>query len=320
LPETFGDQKAKYAHAANLAFRWLCSGASPMGDYGMAKMQRGIPEESIVPRDEYPTRDLLLMCRAAQEMKKLNYPGADEIAFGYARQVMARQRSKANEESGFFGHFFEYASMKHSETSWTHGIVGKEFGTDIGGIYPNYLLPLIDLLKLYPGHEEAPRWKETLRNFAYGYLIPACELNPFFLVPQGIFGEEGPVWFCGTFHGTNAIYGFTAALALELAGLLEEPRLNVIAYSNLQWLAGLNGGITAKNIRQGCVVFSTDIPEGVALPASMICGIGKRWAGTWFQTRGVICNGFSTGEQFKYDVEPRKKNDGWLTGLMRLKA
>ena len=110
-------------------------------------------------------------------------------------------------------------------------------------------------------------------------------------------------------------------------------KLKEIAYGNLQWLAGLNSGITNENLKQGCVIFSTDIPEGAALPASMMCGVGSRWAGTWFQTRGVICNGFSTGEQFKYDTEPKKVNDGpfsltdedwiphsagWLTGLMRL--
>jgi hypothetical protein len=192
---------------------------------------------------------------------------------------------------------------------------------------------VIELLQMYPEHEDAEKWTQTLSRFAYGYLIPACERNPFLLVPQGIFGEEGPVWFCGTFHGTNTIYGYTAALALELAALLKEPVLKKIAYGNLQWVAGLNAGITKENIKTGSVVYSTDIPEGVALPASMICHIGKRWAGTWFQTRGVICNGFSTGEQFKYDVLPKKENDGpfsftdedwiphsaaWLTGLMRL--
>jgi hypothetical protein len=98
-------------------------------------------------------------------------------------------------------------------------------------------------------------------------------------------------------------------------------------------LAGLNAGITKENVALGCVVFSTDVPEGAALPASMMCGVGTRWAGTWFQTRGVICNGFSTGKQFVYDTEPKKANDGpnsltdedwiphsagWLTGLMRL--
>lgn len=232
---------------------------------------------------------------------------------------------------------FQWLVTSAKEPSWCHGIVpsekGVEFGADMGGIYPNYLMPLIDLLELWPNHDDAPKWKECLHSFAYHYLIPACEQNPFNLAPQGIFGDEGAIWFCGTFHGTNAIYGYTAALALELSTLFNEPKLKEIAYANLQWLAGLNGGITKENLKQGCVVFSTDVPEGAALPASMVCGVGNRWAGTWFQTRGVICNGFSTGEQFKYDTEPKKVNDGpfsltdedwiphsagWLTGLMRL--
>ena len=333
LPDTYRFEKAKYDQVAGLTFNWLLNKAKPMGDYGYAKIQRGLPEDTVIPQNEYPTRDLLLMCQAALEMERLYYKNATEIAFDFARQVMNRQRSRSDSEGNFYGHFFEYATMQHSEPSWTHGIVGREFGTDMGGIYPNYLLPLIELLKEYPDHADAKKWKNTLHDFTYGYLIPACKQNPFYLVPQGIFGNEGPIWFCGTFHGTNAIYGYTAALALELNKLFKEPDLKTIAYSNLQWLAGLNAGITSKNLKQGCKVFSMDIPDGIALPASMICGIGKRRAGTWFQTRGVICNGFSTGEQFKYDVRPEKKNDGpfsltdedwiphsagWLTGLMRL--
>lgn len=42
----------------------------------------------------------------------------------------------------------------------------------------------------------------------------------------------------------------------------------------------------------------------------MICDIGKRTAGTWFNTRGVICNGFSVGEQFKMLIPPTIENDG----------
>jgi hypothetical protein len=337
LPEKHNEKKQKYAEAAKKAFHWLTTSAKPMGDYGYMKMQRGFTTDVEIPKDEWLTRDLLTMCQASLEMLKLGNSDSDEIAFGFARKVMARQIPKAKAESGFYGHFYEFDSMKHSEPSWTHGIVpaekGVEFGADMGGIYPNYLMPVIELLRNYPEHEDAGKWKQTLTDFAYGYLMPACEKNPFYIVPQGIFGDEGPIWFCGTFHGTNAIYGYTAALALELADLVNEPKLRDIAYGNLQWLAGLNAGITKENVKLGSVVFSVDIPGGAALPASMICHIGKRWAGTWFQTRGVICNGFSTGEQFKYDVEPKKENDGpfsltdedwiphsagWLTGLMRL--
>ncbi len=337
LPEKYADKKQKYAEASKKSFQWLTSSAKPMGEYGYVKMQRGLPADAVIPKEEWLTRDLLMMCRASLEMLKLGNPEAKELAIGIAQKVMARQISKENAESGIFGHFQEFDSLKHSEPAWCHGIVpgknGVEFGADMGGIYPNYLMPLIEMMKLWPDHDEVSKWKETLHSFAFNYLIPTCEQNPFYLVPQGVFGGEGPVWFCGTFHGTNAIYGFTAALALELSKLFNEPKLKEIAYGNLQWLAGLNAGITKENLKQGCVVFSTDVPEGAALPASMMCGVGNRWAGTWFQTRGVICNGFSTGKQFVYDTEPKKANDGphsltdedwiphsaaWLTGLMRL--
>jgi len=337
LPEKFAGKKLIYAEAAKKAFQWLVTSAKPMGEYGYVKMQRGLPADAVIPKDEWLTRDLLTMCRASLEILKLGNTEAKEQAIGFARKIMARQILKEKAESGFYGHFQEFDSMKHSEPSWCHGIVpgkkGVEFGADMGGIYPNYLMPLIDMLKLYPEHIDAPKWKECLQQFTYNYLIPACELNPFYLVPQGIFANEGPIWFCGTFHGTNAIYGFTAALALKLSTLFNEPKMKEIAYGNLQWLAGLNAGITNENLKQGCVVFSTDVSVGAALPASMMCGVGNRWAGTWFQTRGVICNGFSTGKQFVYDTEPKKANDGpfsltdedwiphsagWLTGLVRL--
>lgn len=337
LPEKYEENKLKYSETAKKAFQWLTTSARPMGEYGYMKMQRGLPSDAVIPKDEWLTRDLITMCAACLEMSKLGDHSAKEKAVEYARKVMARQIPKEKAERTFYGHFYEFDSMSHSEPSWCHGIVpnnGKvEFGTDMGGVYPNYLLPILDLLKISPEHEESEKWRKTLTDFAFGYLIPACESNPFLIVPQGIFGSEGPIWFCGTFHGTNTIYGYTAALALELADLLNEPKLKNIAYGNLQWLAGLNAGITKDNLKQGCVIFSADLPEGAALPASMICHIGKRWAGTWFQTRGVICNGFSTGEQFKYDTEPKQVNDGpfsltdedwiphsagWLTGLIRL--
>jgi len=337
LPESYSEQKAKYERAAKLSFDWLQNEAKPMGNYGYMRLQRGLKANAQIPEDEWLTRDLLVMVRAALEMMKNGRSEAKELAVEYARKVMSRQIPKEKSESGFYGHFYEFDSLNHSEPSWSHGIVpgdkGSQFGADMGGVYPNYLLPVIELLELFPTHHDVPQWKQTLINFTYGYLIPACEANPFYLVPQGIFGNEGAIWFCGTFHGTNSIYGYTASLAMELSKVLDEPKLKQIAYGNLQWLAGLNGGITNEALKKGCVIFSKDIPDGVALPASMICHVGKLWAGTWFQTRGVICNGFSTGEQFKYDTPPLNENDGpfsltdedwiphsagWLTGLVRL--
>ncbi len=331
LPDSYKDLKTRYRDAAEAAYRWLTIKAKPLGNLGLSLFQRGLPENTIIPSNEWQTRDLVALCWAGLELWK-NKANTKDNVIQFARQIMDRQIAADKAENGYYGHFLEYSSMEHSEKSWIHGIVNNNFGADIGGIYPNYLLPLVEMLKIWPEHEDAEKWKETLRSFTYNYLIPACEKNPFLIVPQGIFGNEGPVWFCGTFHGTNTIYGFTAALAFELAALFNEPALREIAYGNLLWLAGLNAGITKENLNS-CVIYSADIPGGVALPVSMMCGVGKRWAGSWFATRGVICNGFSTGKQFVYDTEPKKANDGpfsltdedwiphtasWLSGLVRL--
>ncbi|HUI09012.1 MAG TPA: hypothetical protein VL221_01730 [Bacteroidota bacterium] len=332
LGAPYARQKESYARAAALAWEWLTGAARPMGSYGMSLFQRGLPEGTAIPADEWQTRDLLLFCWAALVMHSAGNPDAKELCIRYAGALIERQIPREKAEGGYYGHFREFASMEHSEKSWTHGIVDNRFGADMGGIYPNYLLPLVSMVRSWPDHAGAARWTRALRDFADGYLIPACEKNPFLIVPQGIFGEEGPVWFCGTFHGTNAIYGFTAALALELDRVLARPALRRIAYGNLLWLAGLNAGLTRQALR-AAMVYSADVPEGAALPVSMMCGVGRRWAGTWFQTRGVICNGFHAGKQFTYDVEPTRANDGpssltdedwiphsaaWLTGLLRL--
>ncbi|PCJ96285.1 MAG: hypothetical protein COA50_07505 [Flavobacteriaceae bacterium] len=337
LPDTYQDKKKEYLEAGIKGYYWITQLAKPLGSIGMQISQRGIPDNTVIPNNEWPTRDLLMMCWASIELWKINDSDeAKKNAINYASQIMNRQIQQGNSENGYFGHFYEFDSLNHSENAWTHGILNnnkKAFGTDIGAYFPNYLVPIIEMYKIWPDHKDRNNWLSTLTNFVEGYLKPVCKNSPFNLLPLGVFGAEGPNWFCGTFHGSNAIYGYTAALAIELFFLLKDDDLKEIAYDNLQWIAGLNSGITKENVKLGSIVFSTDVPDGAALPASMICGIGNRWAGSWFQTRGVICNGFTNGEQFKYDIAINKKNDGphsftdedwiphsagWITGLIRL--
>jgi hypothetical protein len=338
LPDLYAEKRKIYAESGLKAFRWLTSKAKPVGIQGLEPTQRGLPSNTSIPEDEWPTRDLLMMCWAGFEKWRLDKQDDSKAkCVEYAHKVMMRQITKENAQMGFYGHFREFDSLPHSESSWVHGIKyieeGTEFGADIGGFYPNYLVPIIEMLETWPGHEDANKWNKMLLDFAEGFLKPACRANPFHIVPLGIFEGEGPIWFCGTFHGSNAIYGYTAALAMELSRLFEDDELRKIAYGNLQWISGLNSGITLENMQMGCVIYSADLQEGIALPVSMICQIGQRWAGTWFQTRGVICNGFTNGEQFKYDIPVKKQNDaplsftdedwiphsaGWITGIIRL--
>ena len=116
----------------------------------------------------------------------------------------------------------------------------------------------------------------------------------------------------------------------KLARVFNDPELASIGYANMQWIAGLNCGLTQKGLEES-VVYQTDLDEGLALPVSMICGVGHFTAGSWFQTRGVICNGFSQGKQFQIDTDPSPSEDrpdsftdedwiahsaGWITGLI----
>jgi len=331
LPASFEDRRKKYKMAADLGIKWLLTKAKPSGDSGFNRRQRGLLEDALIPNDEWLTRDLIFLCWSSIESFESGNVAHKETCIAFANKIIQRQFTEENTEYSYYGHFKEFDSLPHSENLWVHA-VGKNYGADVGGLYPNYLMPFFEMLRLWPKHTDAPKWKEALKKYAYGFLIPTCKQNPFYIVPNGIFGEEGPIWFAGSFHGTNTIYGYTAALALKLSEMFKEPILKDIALGNLQWIAGLNSGVTKENIKASDV-YSEDIPEGIALPSSMICDIGNRCAGTWFRTRGVVCNGFSTGTQFLMDIDPKKENDGpfsftdedwiphsagWITGLIQL--
>ena len=61
------------------------------------------------------------------------------------------------------------------------------------------------------------------------------------------------------------------------------------------------------------MVYSIDIDDDIALPASQIHGIGNRSCGCWLNLKGAITNGFCTGQQFAGDVEQTRDNDGPFT-------
>lgn len=120
---------------------------------------------------------------------------------------------------------------------------------------------------------------------------------------------------------------------LSLRVFFGDSAFREVATGNLQWVAGLNAGITRENMLLGSQMFSMELPEGTALPVSMLNGLGHRYAGSWLNIRGAICNGFCCGQQFVWDVPPTRTADGphsfadedwivhsgaWLMALARL--
>jgi hypothetical protein len=324
-------RQRQYRERAARALAWYAE-STPLGAQGFSRINHGWPADEPIPVEQ-PTRELLMACRAALELARGGEQRFRELAVALADQVLARQIPADDARFGLYGHFRTFASASIAEKAWVHNGDGG-LGADCGGHWPHDIMPLIDLCRLWPDHPQAARWRFAIQQFAYGYLLPACRANPFYLLPLGEFRGEGLLSFAGLWHGMNAAYALTAALAWELTELLNDQRFAQIVVGNLQWIAGLNAGLTAAS-QHAAHLTSLPVAPNVALPVSMINGIGLRTAGSWLNIRGAICNGFSSGDQFHYDLAATRANDGphsftdedwithagaWLSATARLSA
>ena len=250
------------------------------------------------------TRDLAMMMWGCVQLFAAGQTTYKRHAKRFAREVMARQVLEDRAEDGLYGHFTTFASVDFTEKANTHHHVGHDTGTT----FPHYIAPMIEMATRWADDPEAPRWRACVKRFAEGYLIPACSRNPFYLLPEGVFPGEGLLSFCGPWHGINGTYGLAAALAAQCTRASDDPRLRQIIVGNLQWIAGLNAGITAKSF-DGCLKWREEIPEGEAVAYSQIYGVGRRWTGNWTGIRGTVPNGFDVNPQFQLVVEPKLEND-----------
>lgn len=327
ITELEPEKTAEYLRRAEDAYRYVSQQAKPYGPSGFLASNHGAPD-GYVPTD-WMTRDLLMILNAALELVIAGRSEYQRDVVDLARRVMARQVPQEKAEGGLFGHFYTFGDGAFTEKANTHHHVGH----DTGSTFPHYLVPFIEIGRRWYDHPDAPLWRKTLENFAYGYFLPACSENPFFLLPEGYFSGEGLLWFCGPWHGINTSYGFAAGLATELEMAFNDVRFRQIAVGNLQWIAGLHAGITADSLA-GCLKWKAEIPPDQAVSYSQIWEVGTRYAGGWNQIPGTICNGFAVNPQFQFTVPPTTANDapgmftdedwiphaaGWLSGLARLR-
>ena len=289
-------RSTEYVTRAHRAFEWIAK-HGPIVNEEEQKFYpyvHGAPSGSCPPRDQWMTRDLAMMARAAVELYKAGRQEYKKMAVAYADRVMDRQVPQDQSEDDLYGHFYTYddftsfGGVRFTEKANIHCGAWSKQGRiyNKGGHYPHYLLGLIEMVDLWPGHAQAEKWKQCLRSFAYGYFLPACQRSPFLIVPAGYYHNEGLLYFSTWYHGHNNIYAFAASLALEFERFFKDARFRQIAVGNLQWIAGLNCGIMEDN------------PPGY-VPVSMIWGVGRRYRGSWTKIAGSICNGFSASEQFR---------------------
>lgn len=301
------DKSDEYLQRAANAFGYLMNEASPADPEGFSHSNHGAPQDFNVPR-EWMTRDLMMMVWGAVELWFAGRHEYKEEAVKLVRQVMKRQVPEDKAEEGLYGHFYTFDSCSFTEKANTH----HHFGYDTGSTFPHYIIPMMEMCGFWYNHPDAHLWREAIKKFAYGYFMPACRKNPFYLIPEGYFTNEGLLIFCGPWHGINTTIGFASTLASRLEGFTRDGEFRKIAVGNIQWIAGLNSGIT-NDCFKGCWVWREDVPEGAAVPYSQICGIGRKSVGCWTDIKGTIPNGFNVNPQFSLEVPPTMENDGpWL--------
>ena len=315
------DKAREYKNRSISSYQWI-SEYGPIlhwenSDY--FAITHGAPYHIKRPPKEWMTRDYVMMMWAALELYKCGESRYKKNAIDYAQKILARQVPKEKAEGGLYGHFYTYDSYDFTEKANIHcGAWNANYKAyNQGGHFPHYLIPLIEMIGLWPDNPNVSRWKQCVRGFAFNYFIPATNQNPFKILPAGYYKNEGLLNWSGWYHGHNKIFGYAAGLAMEFYNLFKDERFIEIAMGNLAWITGLHSGFHENNEE-----FS----------ASMIVGIGNRWKADWNAMTGTITNGFEAYKQFQL-TKPLKENDlpkyfgdeggihhpaGWISGLTRL--
>lgn len=217
LGPTNPDLATDYLVRARRSLTWLET-ECPQPHLSFNWRMHGMPPDYTPPAGA-TTTDLALRAWAEVELALNGDSSTLGKAVLLARQLIARQISVMDSETGLCGHFRQYESGPVTVKAWSHGMTFDDTrqSSDIGNTVGLNLWPLLRLLEKFPRHADAPMWRDALERFAYGYFLPACRANPFQLMPNGIFPGQGLVWFAGLWHGANAVYGLAAAHALEFA-------------------------------------------------------------------------------------------------------
>ncbi len=327
LYELDPERSLDYLNRAVQAYEYYTRECRPSSMPNFSALLHGAPEE-YVPRS-FMTGDLMMMVWGGVELARSGRPDYLDEAVRRAREVLRRQVPKDHPEGEFYGHFYTFDDSDFTEKAFIHHHIGHDTST----MFNHYIVPLMALCQRLPEHPDVPRWRQAVHDFAYGYFLPACRKNPFFLLPQGYYAGQGLLTFAGPWHGFNVVYGYAAALAVQLEYFFDDPQFREIAVGNMQWIAGLNSGITAESF-EGSVMWYEDIPAGEAVPYSFIHGIGHNAVDTWSKIPGSIGNGLCTNRQFHMELEPTVEHDiplrysdedwiphagGWACGLVYLR-
>lgn len=330
LTEICPEKSNEYLERAEKAYRYMLGYKIAKEQKGFSYMNHGSAKD-FKHNGQWMTCDLMTFMWAGYELWLAGRHEYKQDAVRFARKIMKRQVAKDSPEGEFYGHFHTFDGCDFTEKSSTH----HHCGFDNGATLPHYIIPFIDIMGAWNEHEDSHLWEKAIRDFAYGYFLPACKQNPFYILPVGYFSGEGLLEFSGIWHGINGTLLFGATLALKLKQCLSDDDFRCIAIGNIQWVAGLNAGLKTGQLDH-CTKWRKDdgLRDDTWKSYSQIEGIGSRAVRCWSDIKGSVANGFSVNQQFRLSIEPRKCTDeplnycdedwvphagGWISALAYLR-
>ncbi len=230
------------------------------------------------PITEFRTRELLAHLSTVISLYKSGVAELEDKAVSLTDEILSRRVSKENAECGLWGHLYTYPHSKITEKANYHcgawDLPYKNYNH--GAHKPYWIMPIIEMTELFGDNPNVSEWKDAVRDFAYGFFKPACQNSPFGILPAGVYGKDGLLYFSGWYHGHAKIYGYAAVLATKFYELWQDVDFLDIATANLQWVSGLN--VAGK---------------------SLIVGVGDSFVRDWNSLCGTIVNGFDASPQFR---------------------
>ncbi len=173
-----------YLDAAASAYDFLIHRCKPAELGNFSPLNHGGPE-GYQPKG-FMTGDLLMMAWGGVELYASGCQVYKNDAIAIMDKVLARQLPEIEAEDGLYGHFYTFDDRAFTEKAFIHHHVGH----DTGGMFGHYLLPLFRMAEVWAQDPKVGVWREALKQYAYGYFLPACQRNPFNLLPMGLFKEE----------------------------------------------------------------------------------------------------------------------------------
>ena len=201
-----------------------------------------------------------------------------EYAIAQAKELVKYQARNGQDE--IQGYFYEDLEKKKPYKNIWNGCLE--------------LIPICDLITMFPSHEDVADWQEMVKMQSKNYLEQITSRNSFGIVPYGLYANEDPggdrkidnYWYryfmqpeLDWWVGINANLASAGLGMLKAGKILDDPSLRALGQRQLDWILGSNPFNSSTMVGVGYnhprhFPGSTFYPLTPVIPGAVLNGLG----------------------------------------------